>query len=152
MSMSTYPSGIDIAWIAVDEDNEVAVFITAGSGPIPKVLISQNDLDEMEDRILMLPPCSPVDLLVSVPRPQGFADLAARGLYIYDWQEPARAAGAVGQYELVARPHVPVNQEQFDQAIGHRSNCRLTGLCFARASSVDVASRVECLNAAAPHD
>ena len=35
MIVDLYPEEVDFAWLAVDRDDHVAAFVTAGCGPIP---------------------------------------------------------------------------------------------------------------------
>lgn len=103
--------GIDCIWIAPDSVGNVAAFVTGGAGPIPDEIIkSQNILlEDVENKIMELPVTSSANIILHVPRPDDFIDIASRGLYVYDWRDVHRTvASKSGQYEIVATPTLPL--------------------------------------------
>lgn len=105
-----YPVDIDCVWIARDGLDQVAAFVTAGSGPIPEQFFSHGmiKIEEIEDQIVGLPEVSQASLFTSVPRPDDFLALARRGFYVFDWTDVHRTAQqSIGAYELVASPSMP---------------------------------------------
>lgn len=103
--MVDYPWGLDVEWIAVDRKGRVGVFITAGSGPIPKACFTEAEvLDQIWDAIHSLPEVMDYELVVSVPRPDDFIAIAKRGLFSFDWQQFQETP----RYEIQARPKTPL--------------------------------------------
>jgi len=98
---------IDMPWVAVDAAGRLAVFTTAGEGPVPASAL--NASAAAEAAIAELPIFGGNKLLVAYPRPDDFIAFAERGLYAYDWCDVHRTTGASsGCYELVAVPLRPV--------------------------------------------
>ncbi|BEV13121.1 hypothetical protein ATDW_36170 (plasmid) [Asticcacaulis sp. DW145] len=107
---AAYPKGFDCVWIACDGANQLAAFITGGSGPIPEKLFVDQliNIEDVEDRIVDLREDSEVTLFTTVPRPDDFLGLARRGLHVFDWTDIHRTVKtSIGTYELVARPRTP---------------------------------------------
>ena len=108
--------GSDVAWLAVDASEHVAVFTTAGLGPIPESALES--VEQAEALIRALPVQCDHTLLVSVPRPDDFVDFAARGLFSYDWQDLHRSITQErGAYHLMSRPVSPPSLSTLPQEI-----------------------------------
>lgn len=113
--MVKYPSGLDVEWIAVDCKGRVAVFTTAGTGPIPKACLTEAEvLDQVWDAVRSLPEVTEQELIVTVPRPDDFIAFAKRGLFSFDWAEFQETP----QYEVQARPKTPL---QSMRSLGRKS-------------------------------
>jgi hypothetical protein len=98
---------IDLPWVAVDAAGRLAVFTSAGEGPVPASALQASAA--AETAVAELPIVGGNKLLVDYPRPDDFVAFAERGLYAYDWCDAHRtAAAASGCYELVAVPLRPV--------------------------------------------
>src|SRR5688500_4407726 len=105
-----YPTGIDSVWLATDRDGHVAVFVTAGNGPIPACVLSAENVavEDIEGMLVGLPRVTTARLLISVKRPDDYLDMAERGLFVYDWTDAHRTASeALRTYELMAAPISP---------------------------------------------
>jgi len=104
----TYPEQIDLAWLAVDSNGNLAAMITAGSGPIPPAVLAHGDrVRGIERSLLKLPLAGTASIHVQVPNPRSFKALSERGLFVYDWTDVHRTtASAIEAYELVASPSV----------------------------------------------
>jgi hypothetical protein len=128
-----YPIGIDCCWISADREGRVAALITAGEGEIPGEVLN-NDLCEVADiesLAMQLPEVASATVLVTVPRPDSYIDLAERGLYVYDW--------AGGVYELVARPSVGVQLHELAEPLRSiASMAPLSYLSFSDTAVIDV--------------
>ena len=49
-------------------------------------------------------------MLVDLPRPDDFIDLAKRGFYVYDWSDIHKVQRSeTNCYELIAVPTIPIN-------------------------------------------
>jgi len=101
MSNPYYPYW-DCLWLAHDRNNHIGGFVTGGNGPIPVDLLDLNEpkVEDLEEMVSGLPKVSASRLLISFyTDPSSFLDLAERGIFIYDWQDP---------YQLVATPTTPI--------------------------------------------
>lgn len=98
---------LDVAWIASDDLGQIGFFFTAGSGPIPASALQL--VHESEESANELPIVSDVDLLVPLPRPDDYLNLARRGFYAFDWSDVHKTnLERTKSYELIARPIKPV--------------------------------------------
>jgi hypothetical protein len=113
------PRGLDLAWLGSDAKGKVAVFLTAGEGPIPaSALASALGEPDLESQIHELPVSGACHLLVSVPNAESFTSLGSRGLFVFDWIDVHRSVvQATGVYELVCKPESPVALEALPAAI-----------------------------------
>ncbi len=81
--------GLEFDWFAMDEQGELALFATAGEGPIPpSALRSQRAHSAVADS-LAAPRFGTVEV---------WDDFAAVGLFVYDWALPG------GPYRRMAVP------------------------------------------------
>src|SRR5687768_2934088 len=111
MATSGELDGIDAAWLAIDELGQVAVFTTAGQGPVPESALAS--LESAEADVLRLPAICEAIRVMAVPRPDSFVAFAERGFFAYDWSDAHRTSlGAIGGYELAAAPTIPVRTSQ----------------------------------------
>ncbi len=147
---TAYPLQQDLAWIATDMAENVAVFITAGEGPIPRAVLDYPDmaLEEWEDRVLELPTSSEAKLLISVSKPEAYGKFAERGLFVYDWIDFHRSASQqVGYYEPVATPVRAMTLSLLPQPLRTLASLILLGDRFDEGKGVDPANTVICLHA-----
>jgi hypothetical protein len=89
---------LDIGWLANDSAGHVAVFTTAGEGPIPRAAVPSHEVAEAF--VHQLQETSDHRLLASMPDPSDFISFAKRGFFAYDWCDTRG-------YELVAVPDTP---------------------------------------------
>lgn len=143
MSQQEYPHGLDCAWIASDRQGHVAVFITAGEGPIPPQALRGDffPVNEVEPRVLRLGirPDQAVTNLSDAPDPSSYIALAQRGVFVYDWTDFTRSCESLNAYELLARPllpitcaDLPIDLREVAQAVN------FPGVCFADSTLVAV--------------
>lgn len=98
---------IDLPWVATDASGRLAIFTTAGEGPVPPSALQVSAAAEAA--VAQLPVVGGSELLVRYSRPDDFLAWAERGLYAYDWRDVHRAnAQRTGCYELVAKPLCPM--------------------------------------------
>lgn len=99
--------GMDVAWMAVDAIGQLAIFTTAGVGPVPSSAVAF--VDTTEPALDSLPETCACELLVNLPRPDDFIGFAKRGFFAYDWSDIHRTARhCIAGYELQARPLRPL--------------------------------------------
>lgn len=129
-----YLHGIDYAWLAVDDMQQVAVFVTAGEGPIPSSALPTSEADyEIEERLLALPECSSFHLHTKYPRPDDYVAMAKRGLFAFDWGDIHRKqVDCKGVYELIAAPSQAITLEQLPAELRNiASVTHLVGVNFS---------------------
>jgi hypothetical protein len=148
MRGNSYPADFDCAWLASDSDNRLAVFTTAGCGPVPVSLLHLLDCDDsdLEPLIYKLPVVSEARLLETMPRPNSFVEFAQRGLYAYDWTDVHRPAVACrNAYELVAIPVNPIAVDRLPNELAqHARDLRLVTSRFGDARFLDVRQDLTC--------
>jgi len=145
--MHEYPELIDCVWLASDRVGQVAVFITAGQGPIPRVVLDRIDFnsDDMEPSVFGLPPVAEVQLLVSVSRPDDFIAMAERGIFVYDWTDAHRGSGLRRAYEMVAVPLNPIAVTALpDELLNFIGDSRFAELEFSASRTIDVDAHFAC--------
>lgn len=148
MSASFYPTGADCVWIASDGSGALAAFITAGEAPIPELALGQAGLaiDDIEERILALPAVASARVLVNVPRPEGYNQLAVRGLYVYDWTDIHKTASdAADSYELVAVPSSGVPVSSLGEDLRRLAELLKFDVTFSEWPRIDVRQSFHCL-------
>lgn len=148
MDGSSYPTGVDCAWLASDSDNRLAVFITAGCGPVPVGLLRllSGDDGDLEPLIYKLPVVSEARLSEEISYARSFVEFAQRGLYAYDWSDVHRPAVACrNAYELVATPVSPINVDMLSGELArHAQELRLVACRFGEAQFLDVCQGLVC--------
>jgi hypothetical protein len=146
MNPGRYPKGIDCVWLASDKLGHVGAFITAGEGPVPEMAFNQSlEVEEIEGQIYEMPQRTPGQLLVTVPRPDGYLEIAARGLYVYDWTDAGKTTSkATNLYELVAIPSNPLINYDLPIALRTVSSVLRFDLAFSTEACIDVRRRFTC--------
>ncbi|WP_454831318.1 hypothetical protein [Pseudoxanthomonas wuyuanensis] len=81
--------GVEFDWFAIDRDGQVALFATAGHGPVPASVLDASDTHDAIGEAIA------VSSLGSIAVWQSYA---RAGLYAFDWSEPQ------GSYVRVAEP------------------------------------------------
>jgi hypothetical protein len=103
-----YLRDVDLPWLALDAAGRLAVFTTAGEGPVPASALRV--LNSAEAVLARLSVVGRHELLIEYPRPDDFIAFAERGLYAYDWTDAHRVSSDCTRcYELVARPLRPIS-------------------------------------------
>lgn len=150
--MQPYPEGIDCVWLASDRDGHLGAFVTAGVGPIPAEALDSAyvSVEDIEGQLCQFPTVSQVQLLVSVKRPDDFIDLAARGMFVYDWTDINRKAHeALGVYEPVAVPIAPITIASLPSDLAALAKAlRMADVVFAGGAAVDVRRQLRCTGGA----
>jgi hypothetical protein len=148
-SMDGYPYGWDYGWLACDAADHVAVFTSAGLGPIPLSTIAlRPDSDKAErlaERLPVRGECEPnTDAWTEC-----FKEFARRGLYSYDWQDVHRAIVAKTQhYELMARPAMPALVSELPAEVALLAQlARFGSLRFAEVESIALPAYLDCIDA-----
>jgi hypothetical protein len=127
--------GFDLVWIGADESDNVAAFITAGSGFIPPS--AQAGIGEVENLILEEPPNCECKLHIDAPITDSYVELAKRGYFVFDW---ADVGVQDSYYELAAQPTTPVRASDLPtalRAIAERT--RISSRLFSECEFLEVA-------------
>lgn len=124
----------------MDQFGAVAAFVTAGKGEIPSALLTGAavDLRDLEALVMVLPVVGDATLHVSVPRPDGFLDMAYGGLYVYGWNH--------GRYALVVAPNTALEYAELNEhlkAIARFAIFKSPG--FSKHAVVSVGSLAEVI-------
>jgi len=143
MNQQAYPHVKDCGWIASDDQGNVGIFITAGEGPIARAALNGEffPVVEIEPRVLDMSvrDRQGVEMLVKVPRPDSYIELASRGLYVYDWTDISRGSGHLDAYELMAVPAIPIRCEELPDALRMVArSVRLSGVRFGVSRTIAV--------------
>jgi hypothetical protein len=151
MTANRYPEATDFVWLAVDRDDNVAAFVTAGCGPIPVNFldVEHYNIFEIEQRLDGLPRISEMRLLVELERPDDFIDISQRGIFAYDWSDIHRTRREeILKYELIAAPLHSIKATQLpdDLAVLAMSS-KFAKIAFANARTVDVRAALSCIEA-----
>ena len=112
--------GIEFDWLGVDRQGHVAVFTTAGYGPVP-VDVNQHHVgvDAALDRVSELPVTGSAGDIVRRAAGGDYSDwdaYSAKGFYAYDWQVWD------GPYQRLSSPTVPLSISQLPadlRAVAH---------------------------------
>jgi hypothetical protein len=145
-----YPEGMDCVWIASDKNSNVAAFVTGGFGPIPRKVLESKCLgiEEVEGTLSTLPDFSVAQLLVSMPRPDDFIEMAGKGFFVYDWCDVERVASQyTGLYELMASPVTPIKSHMLPLLLRNLvSDVGFSMLSFSESITVKVTDAFECID------
>lgn len=140
----------DGIWIAVDGASNVAALITAAAGPIPKTVLvrSSISIESMEARLCELPRFTACVPVACDPSFQGAAEIAERGLFVYDWSDVHRTLRqALGAYELIAKPTVPIRASDLPPDLRSTAHlAQLREIDFAAGTLIDVRACFDCLS------
>jgi hypothetical protein len=145
-SMSDYPIGEDYEWLAIDSLGQIARFTTGGEGPIPEAVLAHPEVVHSARKALyQIPRTSNATILVRLPRPSDFEQIAELGIFGYDWQDVCRKAKARnGVYEPISIPSKPVLVGAAPELIQKATSLvRLPGT-FGAGCNIDVRALMPC--------
>jgi hypothetical protein len=150
MNYRIYPEGIDCVWVAVDRVGYLAIFVTAGQGPIPKVALDTDAIaiESIEEYIYTLPKISNAKLLIAMPRPDDFIAMAERGFFVYDWRDMHRSEiDYKNCYELIAIPESPlIMRNMIPDTSVLLTNIRLNKTAYVDSQKIDIPALIECFS------
>ena len=147
MDERSYPEGVDCAWIGVDRGGRIGVFVTGGEGPIPALALhaTRIPVEEIEGRLLRLPPTTSGRLIVQLKRPDDFMAFARRGFFAYDWSDVHRTRSeGIGKYQQIAVPESPLVSAQLPSEIAGLLEGIELNVSFAQDAIVDAAKELPC--------
>jgi hypothetical protein len=126
--------GLDCAWLATDDFGHVAVFTTAGEGPIPNSALTS--VDSVEDLIAAISETTQYELLAELPRPDDFITFASRGFFAYDWFDIHRTSiKSTNCYDLLAKPLHPITLSELPVSFQNLASAtRISGVTFGQQS------------------
>jgi hypothetical protein len=128
--------GIEFDWWATDQDGHIAIFCSAGYGPIPLAALEDPRATADADVAALL-----IDGLPSRGRWRAegrgpgecreWVQLAERGLYVFDW------APYHGPYDRVVVPEVALTRSGLPDVIASaRALLMLPSICFTHTHAV----------------
>lgn len=104
-------SNIELDWLACDADGFVALFSSAGFGPVPEELPAMVEaIDAALDRIKALP-LTGDEASADTTDPDEWTAAAQRGFFAFDW------AHDHDRYEIEALPKRPLRLDQIQDEV-----------------------------------
>ena len=149
--MADYPYGVDYEFLATDAQGYVARFTTGGDGPVPVAILEQHKLNDAAlEALYALPRVSKAHLLVALPRPDDFREIAELGFFGYDWQDVHRTGKSkTNLYEPISVPTTPCSASALPAVLQAALNLlRLPAARFSPDSAIDIQALVRCVLAA----
>lgn len=148
-TINMYPAGFDFAWLAIDKNQHVALFITAGEGSIPiDHLNAPTEVFEceIEKELSKLPQVCEATLLIDMPKPDSFIAPAQRGIFVFDWADAGRSYSATkGIYECAAAPKRPLVTSALPTELAIiAKRLVFSELSFDEATKFDVSQFLKC--------
>jgi hypothetical protein len=108
-------SGVEFDWLGVDLQGHVAVFTTAGFGPVPMQVDQHlDDVDAALDRVGQLPVIGSAGDIGRRSADGDYSDwnaYSAKGFYAYDWEDQG------SRYQRLSSPAVPISVSQLPAEI-----------------------------------
>jgi hypothetical protein len=101
----------DVEWYGLDRDNSIALFTSAGPGPVPRSAFrDRNQHDAVAEFFRSLPRKGHAEMLVKHGwNMDDWSRAAERGLYAFDYE---KSQGRVDGYYLIARPEKAIGIEE----------------------------------------
>jgi hypothetical protein len=96
-------SGLEFDWLACDQDGFVAMFSSAGFGPVPEDAVHLASVRGALEGIMALPVTGQATSIGGTTTPDDWIAAAQRGLFAFDWTH------ARDRYQLEALPSRAVN-------------------------------------------
>jgi hypothetical protein len=128
--------GTEFDWLGVDQIGHVAVFTTAGYGPVPEIVnLHLNDIDSAIEDLRHLPMTGTAQQAVKPASAGNYTDwytYSAQGLYAYDWKTWH------GPYIRLSVPAVPIAIESLPPSMQAAARYALFELDFTQASQIEV--------------
>jgi hypothetical protein len=137
--MRINPDGIDLSWFAVDRDGHVGFFTSAGSRIVPEVVLkSRETWESLKKAIHSLPRTGKGSLRFSEGgNLKDWIEMAARGLFAYDFKSYDTAVFENGDYQIIATPSQPLVIASLGEAVGQAlSVVTMKTICFAKENLV----------------
>jgi hypothetical protein len=127
--------GEEFDWLGVELQGHVAVFTTAGFGPIPMAVDPHlTDVDAALDQVRQLPDLeSPAEIRLRFGHYSDWHAYSAKGFYGYDWDEASSR-----RYERRASPAAPISVSQLPAEIRAVAQLVEFPVKFADISSIIV--------------
>lgn len=148
MTAQGYPDYYDIMWAASDRDGRIAVFFSAGQGPIPKSFLQYEDYDQegLEAYMLGLPERGEC-ITAGGQGLKNEEKLARSGCYIFDWSDVHRSSGLLEAYELDKIPSKPLTLDGLSPDVRKLLTAvALPNVTFGDEAKLDIEAHCECLH------
>jgi hypothetical protein len=113
LSRCTEYTGVEFDWYALDREGHLAVFTTAGSGPVPAAIWDRREeFHALEAAVDALTAAADFEeVYAGYGNYLEWHDLARKGLFAFDYQDVHRTR-QLHHYDLMARPVNPVSAAQ----------------------------------------
>ncbi len=126
--------GLEFDFALADEDGHVALFSTAGYGPVPRSALAAEDPAALpEPEAVLLSALHEIGSARLEGRGSGdcaeWPALGRRGVFVYDWRPNG------GPYERVIVPEVAITREALAGSVASLISGVIAG-CFSSRSSV----------------
>lgn len=114
LSRSAPNTGEEFDWYALDRKGHLAVFTTAGLGPVPGAIWAHREkFYALATAVDGLPAADAFEKMFSGPGNHlEWCDLARKGLFAFDYYDVHRKTNRLHGYDLIARPGNPVPASQ----------------------------------------
>lgn len=136
-----YPKGIDFVWIGADKSGQAAVFVTAGTAPIP-ISILQGDIapENIEELINKMPKYTERSDDSELPYAESFDNFVERGFFVFDWTDIHRTrAHQTGMYQRVSAPRSSIDFKDIPLYISSVARIsHFSDILFNRTSQIDI--------------
>ena len=137
-----YPEGMECVWLASDQEGNLALFITAGHGPIPKAALSEEHFDGVDDLLHALRPRTTAQVFLTDKNTADFEDLATLGLFVFDWKDDT---GRRDAYDLAAAPAEPMRVADLPANARALAEMVRLPLSFRGTERIDPRPHTECV-------
>ena len=127
-------------FLAIDVDDHIGMFSSAGFGPLPVAVLAdpERELDALDTTELLPRITDTVGSFFGRPAPNGdyssWLSWVQRGLFAYDWK------GAYGPYTSVGVPAEPVRHAALTPIASRLGALPRLTVCFADCNVVDLAA------------
>lgn len=140
----------DYEWYAADAVGHVAVFTTAGIGPIPVSVLTARPLaDAFAEAVWKMPARGRATMLISLPTPDDYIHFASCGFFAYDWHDVHRTILKTHRYEMLSRPGTPIHVSELPEQFQSLLRCTtFVDVSFADSRKIDVVGHFQCESAA----
>jgi len=137
--MRIKPEGMDLEWFAVDRDGHLGFFTSNGSRILPEPVLRSWDAWQWIRQTMKTLPRPGVGTLVVTREgnQEDWIEMAARGLFAYDFNPHDPAMDEEGDYQRIATPSQALIVDALDERIRRElAAVTMKTLCFAETEGI----------------